>query len=813
MVVSVTISQPPEGGDEVPVGAHVLTKGAATGVGGAEPHPIDSVTVKLNDGALVDAHLTPSSPPSPTVSWAATVQLVEPGEQRITVTARDDIGRTAPPATVTVATVGTTFCKPGVLWLNYPRTQSITPHSTCRPQSLAGLVATVRHAEETGQRARPSGSRWSFSDCAVSGGTSIDTRSLDRPLQRVQHALRPGAPSTVFHVESGITIQSLARRLDHLGLALETMGGAAGQTLAGAVSTGTHGGDKTLPPIADSILAFHTVGVGGIQHWVEPTLGITDPGLLRQHVAPGVAHENITYSDDLFNAWLVSLGALGVAYSMVVRVRPQYDLIETTRRMTWRDFQATYKTQLDDPDTRFLQVIVGPYRDAGEHPCLVTTRAEASPSAPLERPSSLSLPTILAIAADIGFGPDLIHILTTMASVDFGGYPDEMVTRIAEAVLTDLPAQLPILKRRYIDVLSTVWPEGPVRGLSHSVMDLGYDKPQRPSQPGNSVEMFFPATGAGDRLGCASFVDETLSTTASATDTFFAGYISIRFTRGSRAFLGMQRWPSTCSVEVSAARGVRGMPELIQRLYQTGIRSGGLTHWGQQLDHGITGYGGTYYPDYHRWRDAYGGVTNQFTQNTFASQLSDRWNLTNPDDATEVSTVVAPAEVFQGRAARVTVVMRNSGVSTWTPAAGVALVPDASADAAPWQLSPQTVAQDVPPGSTATFTIESAAPTQVGVYRLAWRMSRGSSRSFGSRTTRLVVRVVPLALVTVPDLIDLSGVAAGRLLKQVGLVPHFTGATTPPNHVGGPNAQNPPAGASVQAGATIEVHLLAGPAP
>jgi hypothetical protein len=39
-----------------------------------------------------------------------------------------------------------------------------------------------------------------------------------------------------------------------------TMGGASGQTIAGAVGTGTHGGDIHIPPIADMIRAIHVVG-------------------------------------------------------------------------------------------------------------------------------------------------------------------------------------------------------------------------------------------------------------------------------------------------------------------------------------------------------------------------------------------------------------------------------------------------------------------------------------------------------------------------------------------------------------------------
>jgi len=164
---------------------------------------------------------------------------------------------------------------------------------------------------------------------------------------------------------------------DRLGLALETMGGASGQTLAGAVSTGTHGGDKFLPPLADSVLALHLVGPGGDQYWVEPSEGITDPTLLRMEVAPEVAAEHVVYDDATFNACLVSLGCLGVVYAVVLGVRDAYDLVETTTTTTWREFKQDPGVFLDDRENRFLQVIVSPYPDAaGDNLCLVTTRSD-----------------------------------------------------------------------------------------------------------------------------------------------------------------------------------------------------------------------------------------------------------------------------------------------------------------------------------------------------------------------------------------------------------------------------------------------------
>src|SRR5215208_3747348 len=194
-------------------------------------------------------------------------------------------------------------CKAGVEWKNYPNTQdlfpntpSLIPHSTCTPESLADVVAIVREAEANQKRVHAFGSKWSFSDCAFTSDYVIDTRQLNQELPQVKPALRPGQDSSLlYHVEAGITIRDLYTKLDRSDLALETMGGSSGQALAGAVSTGTHGGDKDMAPLADSVVAIHLVGAGGTQYWIEPSAGITDPALLRAHVVPDVDPQNIIY--------------------------------------------------------------------------------------------------------------------------------------------------------------------------------------------------------------------------------------------------------------------------------------------------------------------------------------------------------------------------------------------------------------------------------------------------------------------------------------------------------------------------------------
>ena len=637
-------------------------------------------------------------------------------------------------------------CKAGIQWTNYPATQSLTPYSTCRPSTLDGLIASVREAEASHKRVHPFGSKWSFSDCAFTPDYVIDTTDFNRQLQTVQRALKPGQSLKIYHVEAGIKIRNLYENLNGLGLGLETMGGASGQTLAGAVSTGTHGGDKFMSPLSDSVLAIHLVGTRGTQFWIEPSNGITDPALLKERVVQNIDPKNIIYDDATFNSCLVSMGCMGIIYAVVLKVRPQYDLVETTVETTWQSFRENASAYLKDPKNRFLQVIVNPYPNSkNQNLCLVTTRSEASATKPGQRPAGNRETAVKKMIGSFGIDQQLL--LKQKGVFDVKGLSDEQaLAKIVEGVLTYTPEERPKMIEHYWKIVQYGMACRNFRGLSHSVMDLGYGTPIPSSQPGHSIEMFFPIIPESGKLGFADFVNRAIEGFGTAAYTFFAGYMSLRFTGPSRAYLGMQRWNPTCSVEISILQGVRKLPDLLGGHLNIGLKGGGYAHWGQHIEWAHTSHGSVY-PGYLKWRQIYAKMSSNFTVRTFENALSLRWNLTTPNDAYFISQT-APEVMEPGQTQSVTVTMENTGISTWTRQGLFRLGSQTTNDIDVWSIKRVDVPTDVLPGERVTFRFNITAPNkEIGsgrTYFFQWRMLQEFVEWFGIVNPLTPVRVVPI---------------------------------------------------------------------
>ncbi len=138
-----------------------------------------------------------------------------------------------------------------------------------------------------------------------------------------------------------------------------------------------------------------------------------------------------------------------------------------------------------------------------------------------------------------------------------------------------------------------------------------------------------------------------------------------------------------------------------------------------------------------QWRMVHGGVE-------FGAPTPSVTVVVEPpfDDAAYVLVSPPPgATMYTGQAASVTVTMRNTGTSSWTPAAGYKLGSQSPQDNQTWGLSRVALTGPVASGEEASFQFVFTAPSTPGTYPFQWRMLREGVAWFGATTPYLVITV------------------------------------------------------------------------
>ena len=110
------------------------------------------------------------------------------------------------------------------------------------------------------------------------------------------------------------------------------------------------------------------------------------------------------------------------------------------------------------------------------------------------------------------------------------------------------------------------------------------------------------------------------------------------------------------------------------------------------------------------------------------------------DDASSVSVSGVPSRMAAGASALVTVTMKNTGTTTWTPAGGYGLGSRSSGKDT-WGSRRAPLSGSVAPNESYAFTFEITAPETTGSYTFSWGMVRDPGMRFGAGTGDLTVLV------------------------------------------------------------------------
>ncbi|MBL8953612.1 MAG: hypothetical protein JNK82_22745, partial [Myxococcaceae bacterium] len=189
---------------------------------------------------------------------------------------------------------------------------------------LQASVWAVKHVAFTGGSASPVGSAWAFSDVALNPNAMFDIRAMGKQLTfSAADLANPADLPRLIQVQGGTMVQKLISYAEEAGRDLIAMGGNCGQTVAGAVATGTHGGFIGRPGFPDMVRAIHLVGEDGKRHWIErPSRPVLSAATKAAWVNAG---HGVHDQDELFfNHAVVSLGAFGLVYSLTLDTLPMY---------------------------------------------------------------------------------------------------------------------------------------------------------------------------------------------------------------------------------------------------------------------------------------------------------------------------------------------------------------------------------------------------------------------------------------------------------------------------------------------------------
>jgi L-gulono-1,4-lactone dehydrogenase len=428
-------------------------------------------------------------------------------------------------------------------WRNHTGNQSIEPLRIYRPATVDELREIVRTAEADGATVRAVGSGHSWSDVALTTGYLVRPERLSAPLEITGNVVR---------VEAGMRLRELNRHLDDNGLALSNIGGYDAQTLAGVMSTSTHGSGIEFGPIADAVRSIDLVASGGRLIRIEREDGPTDAfdGELRK-------------DDDVFNAVVVGMGCMGVIYSAAIAVEPEYWLTEVRELSTWAQVRERIPEALQA--NRHYEVYLNLY---GEHRCIACRRNRTTDHRRKRPGDRLRRHWWIELASRSKVIPFLGNIVLDALPDSAPGRTDQLLGFLADNEYT---------------------------GPSYKVLNIGAAN----LLPAYSSELAVPIERH------AEAVDRLIAVAARHRDlgrVYHSGLVSLRFVKASPAYMSMMHGRDTMMIELIQANDTEGGYELLGAYEEALYDIGGRPHWGQVNT--LTGSHDTLrrmYPEFDRW--------------------------------------------------------------------------------------------------------------------------------------------------------------------------------------------------------------------
>ena len=229
-------------------------------------------------------------------------------------------------------------------------TGNLVDHYIATTAAIQTLIGKAIHEKKS---LRALGGGWSFSKVATTDGWMLNTKKLNMlfPINNEQN-ISPqyaGRKDQLVFAQCGNSVQELNNYLKSVNKSLKTSGASNGQTIIGAIATGTHGSAIDFGATQDFVVGLHIIISPNMHVWLERSSSpvVSDSFVQRLQT-------KLVRDDDLFNAALVSFGSFGFIHGVMLETEDIY-LLECYRLRIPMDDALKHTMQtLDFSNAAFL---------------------------------------------------------------------------------------------------------------------------------------------------------------------------------------------------------------------------------------------------------------------------------------------------------------------------------------------------------------------------------------------------------------------------------------------------------------------------
>jgi len=408
--------------------------------------------------------------------------------------------------------------------------------------ALQGLIGDAIRDKVT---LRAVGGGWSLSHAAVTNGRLIDTLGLNWAFPADASSVAAeykGDPALLMYLQCGVSVKEANDILSAqpTKLALKTSGASNGQSIVGAVATGTHGSRFRFGSMQDFVVGMHIITGPDRAIWLErASYPVLSDGLIA------VLGAEVVRDDTQFNAALVSFGSFGIIHGLLLEAEPLY-LLELSRSRLAIDAPLRHAMQtldfsriaMPDPasDPFHFEVVVNPH-DAG---------GGAYVTVMYQRPYREGYAPPPLSPGGLGPGDDVVAVM--------GNLVDRLPGLAGKLENLIIPTQYPLFQK--------------VLGAPSEIFFSNAD-----FQKVMSAELGIAMEDAPRVLDLLLAAPEVKG---------YPGLLAFRWVKASKALLAFTKFDTTCTIELPAAYAANTMDyynAVWQRLEDAGIPY--TLHWGQ----------------------------------------------------------------------------------------------------------------------------------------------------------------------------------------------------------------------------------------